>query len=310
MSVALLFPGQGSQRPGMFARLLASPLSEATLDEATEALGYDSRLRDDETAMRSTVTAQLALLVAGVASLRMLAIENVTPNAVAGHSVGAFAAAVGADAIDFAGALRVVHERATAMERLFPHGYGMGVIVGLTERSVRAIVDAATSHEGALFISNVNAPTQLVLSGEDGALERALAGAAAAGAHRAERLNVAVPSHCPLLAPVETHVRSVLSDVEVRAPRVPYVASVGARVIRDAASVRNDLAAGVAHEVRWHDATTTLVELGTSLFVEALPGRVLTDLAESAFPKIRCVALEDAGAHSAAVLAARMHDAV
>jgi malonate decarboxylase epsilon subunit len=310
MSVALLFPGQGSQHPGMVSRFLANPIFEATYTEASEVLGPRHRIRDDENALHSTVHAQLALLVASVASTRMLAAEGVVTAAVAGHSVGAFAAAFAADAISFADALHVVQERATAMEQLFQRGYGMGVIVGLNERAVRSITDAATLRGQELFISNVNAPMQLVLSGEERALESALAAAANAGAHRAERLNVAVPSHCLLLAPVENHMHRVLSEIEVRAPRVPYVGSVGARVIRDAASLRNDLAAGVAHEVRWHDATTALVELGAALFVEAMPGRVLTDLAQTAFPQIRSIALEDTSVRAAAVLASRMREGV
>jgi malonate decarboxylase epsilon subunit len=310
MSVAILFPGQGSQYAGMFVRFAGNPLAEATLDEASALLGYDIRSRGDEASLQSTINAQLALLASGVACARMLAGAGAEPDAVAGHSVGVFAAAVAAQSISFADAVRAVSERATLMESFFPSGYGMAVVVGLQERNVRTIVEAATARGEKLFISNVNAPLQLVLSGEARALESALAAATAAGANRTELLNVAVPSHCELLAPVEDRMHAVLSQIDVHAPRVPYIASVGARVIRDAASLRRDLAAGVAHEVRWYDATTTLVELGVTLLIEAAPGRVLSDLLEAAFPHVRCIALEETTTHSAALLAARMRNSI
>jgi malonate decarboxylase epsilon subunit len=305
MRVALLFPGQGSQHPGMFASLIGEPAAHGVFEEAGAVLGYDPRAHDDADSLASTRHAQLALLVAGTASARVLAARGAHFDAVAGHSVGAFAAAVAAGAIEFADALRLVRERATAMGELFPRGYGMAAVVGLREAEAQRIA----INEDRVYVANVNAPRQLVLAGEDAALERALAAARRAGANRAERLNVAVPSHCPLLAPVQARLERLLAETPVHAPRLDYVGSVRPRIIRDAQRLREDLAAGVAHEVRWHDATTLLVESGAALLVEAAPGRVLADLARAAFPGVRAVAFEDAGAASAALLAARAGDA-
>jgi len=270
-------------------------------EEATRVLGYDPRSRDDARSLASTVDAQIGLVIAGVASVRSLTKRGGTFDAVAGHSVGAFAAAVAARAMSFADALRVVSERARIMAELFPSGYGMGVLAGLQESAARRVVACG----GDVYVANANAPLQFVLAGEVQALTRALEAGARAGARRADRLDVAVPSHCALLAPVARHLESVLADVPLRDPQGTFVGSVGARVIRDAETLRADLAAGVAHEVRWHDATTLLAELGATIFLEAVPGHVLTDLAAAAFPRVRAIALEDAGAESAVALMKR-----
>ncbi len=303
--LALLFPGQGSQYPDMFARIASDPLAAGTFDEAQAALGYDIRTRDDVASLASTVNVQLGILVAGVASARILEAREVYAQVVAGHSVGGFAAAVTAHAMTFADALHVVLERARTMERLFPGGFGMGVIAGLPERDVREIVSEVSGDGAQVYVANVNAPTQCVVAGENVALARALDAGKEAGARRADRLDVAVPSHCPLLAPVQARLEEVLASIEIRDPRITYVGSVGPRVIRDARGLRDDLAAGVAHEVRWHDASTMLVEMGAKMFIEAIPGHVLTDLAHAAFPRVRVIALDDAGVQSAIALARR-----
>jgi len=289
----------------MFARFTNEPLARETFDEARSVLGYDPSARDDPASLASTVDVQLGLLVAGVASARVLMSTGVRIDAVAGHSVGGFAAAVVAGALDFGDALFAVGERARTMEALFPRGYGMGVLAGLRESVVREIVRASVVPGDPVYVANVNAPTQLVLAGESRALERVLDAGAAAGARKAERLDVAVPSHCPLLAPVAARLGEVLVEIEIDDPAITYVGSIGARVIRDARTLRDDLAGGVAHEVRWHDASTLLVELGATCLIETVPGHVLTDLAQAAFPNVRAVAFEDAGTSTVVTLARR-----
>ena len=289
----------------MFARIASDPLAAPVFDEADAVLGYDTRARDDVISLASTVNVQLGLLIAGVASARALEAHGVRPDAVAGHSVGGFAAAVVAGSMNFADALHAVTERARVMEQLFPSGYGMGVIAGLPERAVREIVHRVARDGAPVYVANVNAPAQCVIAGESIALGAALELGAEAGARRADRLDVAVPSHCPLLAPVQARLETVLARIELNDPRLVYIGSVGPRVIRDARSLREDLAAGVAHEVRWHDATTMLVELGVTTAIETIPGHVLSDLARAAFPRLRAIALDDAGVRSAASAARR-----
>jgi malonate decarboxylase epsilon subunit len=303
--LALLFPGQGSQYPDMFARIASDPFAAPVFDEADAVLGYDTRARDDVESLASTVNVQLGLLIAGVASAKTLEAQGIHPDAVAGHSVGGFAAAVIAHAMALADALHAVAERARTMEQLFPSGYGMGVIAGLPERTVRGIVQRVARDGAPVYVANVNAPTQCVIAGESVAVGAALEAGAGAGARRADRLDVAVPSHCPLLAPVQARLEEVLAQIEIRDPQITYVGSVGARVIRDARALRHDLAAGVAHEVRWHDASTLLVEMGVTTMIETIPGHVLTDLARAAFPRLRVIALDDSGVQSAAAFARR-----
>ena len=138
MRVALLFPGQGAQEPGMLARLPASPAAQATLAEASEALGRDVRALDTAEALAGTAATQLALLIAGVAAARALAAEGVGPDVVAGHSVGAFAAAVTADVLALGDAVRAVALRGALMAAAYPQGYGMAAVIGLPERRLVA----------------------------------------------------------------------------------------------------------------------------------------------------------------------------
>lgn len=304
MSVALLFPGQGSQEPGMLRALPEHREVARTLDEARSALGEDVFELDDEDRLGSTEAAQVGLLVCGVASARLLLAEagsEAGVGYVAGHSVGAFAAAVVCGALGFADALGVVRLRGRLMAEAFPEGYGMVAIEGLTERTVEALAADARAEGREVYLANINSRTQTVLAGEDGALERAAAGALEAGARRTERLDVAVPSHCPLLSGVSGELARALDAVAVEDPGAVYVTNRSARAVRDAARVREDLAKGVMSPVRWDDATSLISELGCPLFVEVLPGHVLGRLAAQSPGMPRAVSLADVGVRSAAV---------
>jgi malonate decarboxylase epsilon subunit len=307
MSVAFLFPGQGSQQPGMLHHLPDHPAVADTLDEASTALGQDVRALDTEAARASTAAVQLALLVAGVAVARALQAEGAAPDMVAGLSVGTFAAAVTAGTLDFRAALPLVRLRGERMAGAYPTGYGMAVVVGFDERQVAALVGQVSTPAAPVFLANLNAPRQIVIAGADPGLEAVLTRARAAGARKAERLRVGVPSHCPLLEPVADELTRALAPVPLLPPRVPYVSNRRARALRQPEPIREDLATNVAHPVRWYDATTVLFERGARLFVELPPGRVLTDLAGAAFPEARAIAVADLGLRSAVSLIRRQH---
>ncbi|WP_428029979.1 ACP S-malonyltransferase [Ancylobacter sp.] len=305
MRTALLFPGQGAQRPGMLSALPDHPAARSTRAEAADTLGQDWRALESAEALEGTLAAQLALLIAGVATARMLAAEGARVDVVLGQSVGAFPAAVAAGCLAFADALKLVRLRASDMARLYPSGFGMVAIVGLTARRVAALVEAA--REGApLYISNDNAPLQQVISGADEALARACAAALDAGARKAERLHVATPSHCPLLDPVAVSLMEAFRTVEMRAPRIAYASASRARMISDPAALAEDLSRNVAQPVRWRETTELLVERGVRLFLQAPPGSVLTDLVGEAHPELRSVSLETLPLKSVLYLAA--HD--
>jgi malonate decarboxylase epsilon subunit len=292
MSIAFLFPGQGSQFPGMLHQLIDHPEVERTLAEVSSALHTDVRDIDSEEALDSTVSVQIALITAGVATARALIQNRVEAAVVCGLSVGAFAAAVVADVLSLKDAVELVELRAERMAKLYPTGYGLSAIVGLNEPQVLKIVQAATSDREPVFVANINAPRQIVIAGSDPGMDRVLDQARGQGATKAERLHVSVPSHCPLLQPVADRLQPRLSSVQLRNPKMIYVGNINARAMRTADLVASDLANNIAHGVRWHDATTVAKELGCNIFLEMPPGHVLSDLAKENLPGVSAFAVE------------------
>ena len=305
MSLACLFPGQGSQSPGMLHALPGHVAVTRTLQEASQILRQDVRDLDSPESLQSTVSVQLALLTAGVAVARALADEGVIPEAVAGLSVGAFAAAVHCGVLSFPDAIQLVRQRAELMQSLYPSGYGLSAIVGLTEPQVANLVAAAHSAETPVYVGNINAPRQIVIAGSDAGMSAVLQAAKQAGARKAERLQVAVPSHCPLLEPVAEALRATLKGLSLQQPRWIYVSNVGGRSLRNANAIAEDLANNISHSVRWHDATTVLEELGCRLFLEMPPGAVLTSLAKESLPEVRSLSLCLGGLKTAVHVAAQ-----
>jgi malonate decarboxylase epsilon subunit len=278
VEVAFLFPGQGSQEPEMLHHLMPDQDTEAVVREMSGALGFDVLSLDTANALKSTIGVQLSLLAAGVATARCLLNLGIRPSVVAGMSVGAFAAAVIADAISLSDAAKLVKSRAEQMERLHPSGYGMAAIIGLSETQISSIIEDVTSDAQPVFISNLNAPRQIVVAGFVRAIEAVLARAHALGAHKTELLRVSVPSHCPLMESVAHSLNQQLQDIEVRDPKCVYISNMRARVVRSANGVQDDLANNIGHTVRWHEATVVAQQLGSQMYIEMPPGHVLSDL--------------------------------
>jgi malonate decarboxylase epsilon subunit len=293
MSIAFLFPGQGSQSAGMLHQLLDHPEVDRTLDEVSAVLGSDVRSIDSEEALTSSVSVQLALLTSGVATARALIEKGAEPSVVCGLSVGAFAAAVVADVFSLEDAVELVKLRAEKMAELYPTGYGLSAIIGLTESQVLSIVQAVTTDQEPVFLGNINAPLQTVIAGSDVGMERALEQARRQGARKAQRLQVSVPSHCRLLQPVADLLQQRFSLLRLRKPKVIYIGNVNARAMRTPELIASDLANNIAHGVRWHDATAVARELGCNLFLEMPPGHVLTDLAKENLPGVNALAVEE-----------------
>ncbi|HXM09380.1 MAG TPA: malonate decarboxylase subunit epsilon [Terriglobales bacterium] len=293
MSVAFLFPGQGSQVPGMLHNLPDHPAIARTLDEVSESLHADVRELDSAEALQSTVSVQLALLASGVAVARALFEEGVNPEAVAGLSVGAFAAAVAANALNLADGVRLVKERGEDMVKLYPQGYGLAAIVGLTERQVSALVEQAYTDQDPVYVGNINAPRQIVIAGSNQAIIKVLQAAQESGARKAVRLNVSEPSHCPLLEPVAKSLKTRMQAIHLQQPKMIYVGNVTGRALRSANEISEDLATNIAHGVRWYDSTTVLEELGCRLFLEMPPGHVLSELGREAFADVRTLAMSE-----------------
>jgi len=291
MKTGLLFPGQGSQKPQMLHDLVRHPAVDETLSEVSAVLHLDVRTLDTPEALQSAVSVQLAILTTGVATARALQQSGLVPLAVAGLSVGAFAAAVAADSISLSDAVHLVRARAEQMEQMYPVGYGLSAIVGLSEAQVAKLVDAANTKQHPVFVGNINAPRQIVIAGSNEGMERVLQQAREQGARKAERLDVPVPSHCSVLQPVADSLRKQLQSVSVEDPNPIYLANVNARAVRTAQGVARDLADNIAHGVRWHDATAVAQELGCELFLEVPPGHTLSDLARENLPGIQAYAI-------------------
>ena len=267
------------------------PKIAQTLDEVSESLGQNVLELDSTAALQSTICVQLALLASGVAVARALIADGVEPEAVAGMSVGAFAAAVVAGVLNLADGVKLVKQRAEGMAELYPNGYGLAAVVGLTEEQVSILVQEIHSLQTPVYVANINAPRQIVIAGSNDGMNKVLEAARKTGAHEAVRLDVSEPSHCPLLEPVADALKTSLRAMRFEQPKMVYMGNVTGRALRSAEAISEDLAGNIAHGVRWYDATTVLEELGFRLFLEMPPGHVLTHLAREAFSGIETVAV-------------------
>ena len=279
MSVLFTFPGQGAQKPGMLHALPDHPETLRTLDESSAALGRDVLRLDDDAALRSTVAVQLCLLVAGVAAARVLTDVGAAPAMVAGLSIGAWPAAVVAGVLDMADAVRLVELRARLMEDAYPSGYGMTAIGGLTRQQLEPLLAQVHAADHPVYLANLNAPRQLVVSGADAALDAVAALALAQGAHRAERLAVPVPSHCALLDDQARTLACAMEGVPRHRPRIAWISSSAARALFDGQRIGADLAANMARPVLWADTLRHAWERGARVALEMPSGSVLTRLA-------------------------------
>ena len=307
MSVAFVFPGQGSQAVGMGRDLRdAFPESRAVFDEADATLGFSlSRLcfEGPEDELQLTANTQPAILATSAAALRPLAARGVRPDWVAGHSLGEYSALVAAGALGLADALRTVRRRGEYMQEAVPVGVGaMAAILGLDLPAIEAACREAAEGE-VVAPANVNSPGQVVIAGHGAAVDRASARCKAAGARRAVRLPVSAPFHCALMGPARERLAPVLEALPIRDPAVPLVRNVDARVVRDAASCRDGLARQVCGAVLWQESVELLAREGVTTFVEVGPGTVLGGLVRRISRGARVLSVDSPQSLEAAVAA-------
>lgn len=286
MKSAWLFPGQGSQYPMFLDELPQVPIVRETIKTASEVIQEPLLKLQTSEALESTRNVQITMLAAGVAIARHFLNEGVKPQFVAGHSVGAFAAAVTANVLEFEEALLLVKERGELMEALQDEHYGMAVIVGLTENQLEEVVKGIHTEACPVYVSNRNSPTQLTLSGHKRAMQQVIEEVDGKGVSAAKMLRVTTPSHSPLFLSVQKKLKERLSSLDLRRPSIPVIANRNARVLRQAGDIADDLSESIALPVRWHDATTVLYEYGVRQFIEMPPGDVLKRLANQAFPDV------------------------
>ena len=305
MKLAFLFPGQGSQKPNMLHHLHDHPVISEVMHQAGDILGESVYKLDSMAALESTTSVQVSLFVSSVAVIKAFASEGVLPDIAAGHSVGAFSAAVACKAIDFTDAVRMVKRRGQLMEQAFPSGYGMGVITGIDVRTMKGIVETYFIEKDPVYVANINAPDQVTISGSIAGIDRVINHARDRGARKADVLNISVPSHCPLLRPISVSLYEELSKIHFRSPIIPYACNRTARLLKSPVKIREDLAFNVSHPVKWHDISSVLCEHGTRLFIEMPPGNVLASLAKKALPGARAVSVEENGFRNCLLLAKR-----
>jgi [acyl-carrier-protein] S-malonyltransferase len=304
MSIALVFPGQGSQSVGMLAAFAARYAAvREGYAQASEALGFDLwHLVAEGPAERLNATeiTQPAMLVADVVTARIWRQEGGTVEAVAGHSLGEFAALVCAQVLDFEDAVRLVYYRGQAMQLAVPHGMGaMAAVLGIEDAQVESVCLQAAQGEVVEAV-NYNTPGQVVIAGHIAAVERAVLLARQCGAKRAQLLPVSVPAHSSLMRAAAHRFEEQLSRIEVRRPSCRYVSAVDALEHSDPQDIRATLVRQLASPVRWSQTVLALLQRASTL-IESGPGRVLTSLNRRIDRGARCFALEDPDSLQAAL---------
>jgi [acyl-carrier-protein] S-malonyltransferase len=303
---AFLFPGQGSQYAGMGQELAAQvPAAAAVFAAADQALGEPlSQLcfSGPEAALTLTANTQPAVLTVSIAAARALAERGVTPDFVAGHSLGEYSALVAAGGMEFKDAVKVVRRRGELMQEAVPAGEGaMAALLGLEAEAVEAICRQsaaegpapANAAQGQVCSpANFNAPGQIVIAGHAAAVERACALAGARGG-KAIPLPVSAPFHCSLMAPVRETLQWDLWNTFFSELNMPLVTNVDAELIEGAEEARDSLIRQVTAPVQWERSMRELLKRGVTLFIEVGPGRVLSGLLKRVDRAAVCVNVED-----------------
>jgi len=288
-TIALLFPGQGSQTVGMGRALYdAHPAARAVFEEADDALGFalsDLIFNGPEDTLKLTEHTQPAILTVSIAALRVLEPElksrNLSITYAAGHSLGEYSANVAAHTFSFADAVRTVRARGQFMQSAVPAGEGaMAAILGLNLADIEATCAGVTAELTGEVVAtaNLNSPDQTVISGSKVAVERAAELCKTLGAKRCVMLPVSAPFHCPLMMPAQLQLAEQMASVAFHNPRFPVASNVDARLLIDADDLRDALVRQVTGAVRWVECINQLQLSGVTQTIEVGPGKVLTGL--------------------------------
>lgn len=296
---AFIFPGQGSQYPGMGKELSASfPVARHIFEEADEALGFKlSNICFDgsEEELKLTANTQPAILTSSIAILRVLEQETgIKPDYLAGHSLGEFSALVCSGTMAFADAVRTVRARGTYMQEAVPVGTGaMAAILSADKESLEAICAEAALGE-VVSPANFNSPGQIAIAGHVGAVNRAIEIAKERGFKKAMILPVSAPFHCALMKPAADRLAAVLETITFSDIVYPYIANVDASPNVDKNRVMSLLIEQVCSPVLWEQSVQKMISLGVDNFLEVGPGKVLSGLVKRIDKSVTINNVEDA----------------
>ncbi|WP_298643017.1 ACP S-malonyltransferase [uncultured Cardiobacterium sp.] len=294
-TIALIFPGQGSQSAGMLKELAAVyPVIQRRFAEASEVLGLDLwhiAQENPNGQLDQTAITQPALLAAGVACADILRDTcGVNAACMAGHSLGEYTALCAAGAMTFAEAVQLVHMRGRIMQDAVAPGEGaMAAILGLDDEDVVAVCNRTP---GKVSAANFNSPGQVVIAGEAKAVAAAIEAAKQAGAKRAIPLAVSVPSHCELMRAAAAQLGLHLNKIHWQTPGATIIHNVDAKPRDSATGIEAALGAQLYQPVRWVDCIKALAARGVDLFIEAGPGKVLTGLNKRIDKNLRTIAFD------------------
>lgn len=290
MKTAFVFPGQGSQNVGM-GKDLCENFSEANavFAEASEALGYDMQalcFSGPKEELDKTFRTQPSILTASIAAFRVLIAKGISPEAVAGHSLGEYSAITAAGVLSLSDAVKLTEKRGTFMQEAVPEGKGlMAAILGLERKTLDDICLSVGT--GYVAAANYNCPGQIVIAGEKQAVEDAMNLAKEAGAKRALALAVSAPSHCRLMVDASNRLAALLDTLQLKNPLVPVMNNADAVFLKDVDGLKVSLVKQLNSPLLWEDSIKNMAASGIDTFIEVGPGKVLSGLIKRIEPEAK-----------------------
>lgn len=296
--IAFVFPGQGSQTVGMGRELAESyenvkqffTVADEKLGTSLSTLIFEGP--QDELTL--TVNAQPALLTVSMAILEKFKETGIVPDYVAGHSLGEYSALAAAGAISFEDAVYAVRKRGEFMEEAVPAGVGtMAAVLGMDSDALEKITAQVTEEGTPVQLANLNCPGQIVISGSSEGVKKASALAKEQGAKRAIPLEVSGPFHSSLMQPAADKLKDVLDSMEIHDARIPVIANVSAKPVRDKNEISELLIKQIYSPVLWQESVETMISLGVDTFIEIGPGKVLSGLIKKIDKKVSVFAVNN-----------------